>query len=245
MRGGQATRRAGLRETTGDGILSMRVKTKGRGVLGRLNLIPFFDFYLALVFLASIALRVKQYREVAALFRAMPGRWPKLMQLIGQHKSLFLTRATVGPALLALVLTVIQVVASRLIWPEAGQPESGLTVARLVDHWAALILVAALGAAMMGVDIYATVVVTDVNRSVMEKYFDQAEFWLQSWTAPVVHAFTLGWINPRKMVHAEVRKALEDASGQLNSALWWIVVQTGLRVAFGLALWITYAATRG
>jgi hypothetical protein len=234
----------GLRPGPDLAILSMRVNTLVRGMLDQLNLIRFFDFYLALVFLASILLRVKQYREVGALFRAMPGRWPKLMQLIGRHKSLFLTRATVGPALLAFALIVIQMLASRLLWPEAGEPEHGLTIARLLDHWVALIIVATIGATMVGVDIYATVVVTDVNRPEMEKYFDQAEFWLRSWTAPVVRAFTFGWINPRKMVTGEVRKALEVATSYLNTAIWWVVVQTGLRVSFGLALWITYAATR-
>jgi len=41
------------------------------------------------------------------------------------------------------------------------------------------------------------------------------------------------------MVTGEVRKALEVATSYLNTAIWWVVVQTGLRVSFGLALWIT------
>ena len=75
----------------------------------------------------------------------------------------------------------------------------------------------------------------------MESYFDQAEFWLRSWTAPVVHVFTLGRINPRKLVAVEVRTYLVNASRMLNSTLWWVVVQAGLRVIFGLSLWIAYA----
>ncbi len=214
-------------------------------MLEELNLIHFFDFYLALVFLASIYLRVHQYRAVFGLMRAMPGRWPKLMKLLGEHKSLLLTRWTIGPALLALGLILVQVVASRFIWPEAATPEQGLTVARLVVHLPACIIVILLGAAMLGVDVYATFWVADINRPEMEKYFDQAEYWLKSWTAPVVHLFTLGRINPRAMVSVEVRKALEGATRDLNSALWWIVAQAGLRVAYGLAIWLTYAWTLG
>jgi len=213
-------------------------------VLAELNLIHFFDFYLALVFLASIYLRVHQYRAVFGLMRAMPGRWPKLMKLLGEHKSLLLTRATIGPALLALGLIVVQVVASRFIWPEAAKPEQGLTIARLAEHLPACILVTLLGAVMLGVDVYATFWVADINRPEMEAYFDQAEYWLKSWTAPVVRVFTFGKINPRAMVSVEVRKALEGATRDLNSALWWIVAQTGLRVAYGLAIWLTYAWTR-
>jgi hypothetical protein len=216
----------------------------GRTVLSELNLIHFFDFYLALVFLASIGLRVHQYRAVVGLMRAMPGRWPKLMKLLGEHKSLFLTRETIGPAALALVLIVVQVVASRFIWPEAAKPERGLTIARLIEHLPACVVVTLLAASMVGVDIYSTFWVAEINRPEMEKYFDQAEYWLRAWRAPVVRFFTLGKVNPRAMVSMEVRKALESALRDLNSALWWICAQTGLRVAYGLAIWLTYAWTR-
>jgi hypothetical protein len=216
----------------------------GWTVLAELNLIHFFDFYLALVFLVSILLRVRQYRAAWGLLRAMPGRWPKLMKVLGEHKSLFLTRATIGPAVLALGLIAVQILASRFIWPEAGKPEQGLTVSRLLEHAPACVVVALLGVAMVGIDTYATFWVAEIDRTEMEKYFDQAEYWLKSWTAPVVRFFTFGRINPRNMVSVEVRKALENALRDLNSALWWICVQTGVRVAFGLAIWLTYAWTR-
>ena len=90
-------------------------------------------------------------------------------------------------------------------------------------------------------DTYCCVVAGEVDQRGMEKYFDQAEYWLRSWTAPVVHFFTFGYVNPRQMVAAEVRTALVSASQLLNSTLWWVVAQTGLRILFGLALWGSYA----
>src|SRR5262249_16402118 len=69
----------------------------------------------------------------------------------------------------------------------------------------------------------------------------QAEYWLRGWKAPVVHFVTLGYINPRQMVIKEVRVALEDVSRLLNTTLWWVTVQTTLRIACGLALWGSYA----
>src|SRR5438270_553196 len=53
--------------------------------------------------------------------------------------------------------------------------------------------------------------------------------------------FTLGYVNPRKIVHAEVRKALVETSKLLNTTLWWVSLQVSLRVAFGLTLWLTWA----
>jgi len=58
---------------------------------------------------------------------------------------------------------------------------------------------------------------------------------------PVVRMVTFGYVNPRRMVAVEVRKALVEASRLLNSTFWWVSVQTGLRVLFGLALWLIFA----
>jgi hypothetical protein len=206
-----------------------------------LNLIRFFDFYLALAFLASTTARVRQYQNVLALVRAVPGRWPHLFQLVRRHGNIFLTWPTVGPALLALALLTVQMLASNLVWPEAGRPPYGLTTARLAEHPVAVPFVLLFGAAMFAVDLYFVLVVGEIDRAEMEKYFDQAEYWLRSWTAPVVRVFTFGRINPRQMVAAEVRTALVAASQLLNTTLWWVSLQVGLRIAFGLALWLTYA----
>ena len=39
----------------------------------------------------------------------------------------------------------------------------------------------------------------------------------------------------------EVRKALIEASKLLNATLWWVSIQVGLRIAYGLALWLSFA----
>jgi hypothetical protein len=202
----------------------------------QLNLIHLFDFYLAVIFLCSTALRIRQYRHILALVGAVPGRWPRLFKLVKQHSTIFLTWATVLPAVLAFSLSAIHMLACRLIWPQAD-----LTVAELVQLRPALLIIGLLGLAMLGVDGYAMFNFGEINREQLQKYFDQAEYWLRSWTAPVVQIVTFGRINPRKMVAVEVQKALVEASRLLNSTFWWVTVQTGLRVLFGLALWLTFA----
>ena len=94
---------------------------------------------------------------------------------------------------------------------------------------------------MIGLDGYVYTHLSPFNRGLLEKYFDQAEYWLRSRTAHVVRIFTLGYVNPRAQVGHEVRKALVQASALLNAQLWWVNVQVGLRLAFGLALWATWA----
>jgi hypothetical protein len=204
-----------------------------------LNLIRFFDFYLALAFLISTWMRIRQYEAIVRLVRAVPERWPRLFALVKQHHHLFLTWTTVLPALLAFGLSAVHTMACRLIWPQAS-----LTVSQLAGLWAAVPVLVLAGTAMLGVDLYATFRVGDVDRTLLEQYFDQAEYWLRSWVAPVVRVFTLGYINPRLMVAVEVRKSLLEASQLLNVTLWWVSVQVGLRILFGLSLWLTYALGR-
>lgn len=212
--------------------------------LSDLNLIHFFNFYLWLFFLIGTYRRFGQYRSILALLRSIPGRWPKLLQLVRQHGTLFLTWSTVLPGLLALALSLVQTLVSTFVWPEAGRPPEGLTVARLFQHWPAVAAVVLSGVPMLGVDLYFTIVVGEVDQPMLEEYFDQAEFWLRSWTAPVVRAFSLGFINPRKMVDVEVRKSLIEASRLLNATFWWVSLQVGLRLLYGLALWLSFALTR-
>jgi hypothetical protein len=201
-----------------------------------LNLIHFFDFYLAVALLLSTVMRLRQYEAIIRLVRAVPDRWPRLLGLVKAHHGLFLTWATLLPALLALLLLVANVLARRLLWPQAH-----LTPKDVAASPPALLFVSLFGLGMLALDLYATFRVGNVDRSLLEGYFDQAEYWLRSWVAPVVRVFTLGRINPRQMVASEVQKALLAASRLLNSTLWWVIAQTALRIAFGLCLWLTWA----
>lgn len=203
-----------------------------------LHFIRLFEFYLTLLFIVSTGLRVRQYRAVVALVRRVPGRWPHLFQLIKRHGNVFLTWGTILPLALTLALLLIQTIANHWIWPHADER---LTGALLLEVWPAIPVIVVCAAAMVAFDVCGTVQVGEIDREMMEKYFDQAEYWLRSWTAPVVRVFTLGYINPRQMVHEEVGKALESASQMLNSNLWWVVTQTVLRILCGLSLWGTYA----
>jgi len=208
-----------------------------------LNLIHFLDFYFAFMFFAGTWRRFGQYQSVGKLIVAGPGRWPHLLKLVSEYRMVFWTWSMLLPALLTLALWIIQTLASRFVFPEAGTLEDGLTNARLLELWPALFVVVPLGLAMFGFDMYSLYVVGQFDRSELEKYFDQAEYWLRSRTAHVVRVVTFGWINPRKMVAEEVEKALVAVGDMLNFTLWWISVQMGLRVAFGLSLWLTWAVT--
>ncbi|MHB1426100.1 MAG: hypothetical protein ACYC3I_23300 [Gemmataceae bacterium] len=202
-----------------------------------LRLIRFFGFYLAVMFLLSTWVRLRQYGTIVGLVRGMPNRWPLLLGLVKQYVHIFLTWGTVLPLVLLFAIFALNYLASKWLWPQADD----FTLEQMMPLHLIWPVVLVCGAAMLAVDVWGVIRVSAIDREEMEKYFDQAEYWLASWTAPVVRIFTLGHINPRQMVAVEVRTALVSSSQVLNNTLWWVVTQAGLRIAFGLSLWLAYA----
>lgn len=203
-----------------------------------LNLIRVFDFYVTLMFVISLVRRWNVYLSAVRLLIAVRGRWPKLISRLAEHRSLILNRSFFRPALLALGLTITQLVASRVIFPKAT-----LTGEQLRAEWWWVLIIAVPLVPMALVDLYFVVRVGKFDHDETVKYFDQAETWL-GWKGPLVRALTLGIVNPRKMVDDEVKKSLTEYQSTLQSSLWWVSVQIGLRLAFGLTLWGVWAAHR-
>lgn len=197
-----------------------------------LNLIRVFGIYLWVVFAVSLVRRFALYKGIAEMVFAVPQRWPRLFQILKEKRIVFLSWATFRPAVLALIVTVAYMICARWVWPAAT-----VTPTDLVSHWWMLPVVLLWGVPMLAVDFYTLIRVSGWNRDEITKHLDEAEYWLKSWKAPVVRFFTLGFVDPRKMVREEVHKAMMLGRDLLNRTLWWVVLQAGLRVGFGLTLW--------
>ncbi|SRR6266404_7007003 len=204
--------------------------------MATINLIHLFDFYLAAMFLFSLLRRFELYGTAVGIVVASPGRWPRLLRVMKEHRALFLTWTTFRPLTLALGLWAIQMIASRLIWPRAD-----LSFNHLLDSWFIPLLLGLTFVPMIAVDAYFLIRVGQIDREESIKYFDMAESWLSSWKAPVLRALTFGIVDPRRMVSEEVRKALVSINELMNRNLYWMAVQIGLRVLFGLSLWFAWA----
>ncbi|MBY0459554.1 MAG: hypothetical protein K2V38_19715, partial [Gemmataceae bacterium] len=203
-----------------------------------INLIRVFDFYVTLMFLISLIRRWDVYVNAVRIVIGVRGRWPKLIARLGEHRSLILNWSFFRPAILALALTALQLIASRLVFPLAV-----LTGDQLREEWWWVPIVCVPLVPMLAVDVYFVVRVGKFDHDETVKYFDQAETWL-GWKGPVVRALTLGLVDPQRMVDDEVRKSLQDYRGTLNASLWWVSVQIGLRLVFGLTLWTLWAVHR-
>src|SRR5437667_4886208 len=107
--------------------------SKDMSGMSQLNLIHFFDFYLAFAFVIGSVVGFGQYEAVVRLVRAVPDRWPRLLDLVKQHHAIFLTAATLLPLALVLALYLTNTLACRLIWPDAN-----LTPAAVLAVWQAV-----------------------------------------------------------------------------------------------------------
>jgi hypothetical protein len=204
-----------------------------------LNLIRLFDFYLILTVILSIYLRYRQYQDVLGLVFGVPNRWPRLFQLVTHHRTIFLTWPTLLPIGLTFALLLVHTLVYNFVWPSAE-----LTPQDLWHHWWGLACVLVTGAAMGYLDFDAIFNAGQLDRPALERDLDQAEYWLRSWVSPAVSILTFGYVDPRRMVHEEVRKALTGVSLELNKMMWRWSVQIGVRLAFGLSLWLTWAITQ-
>jgi hypothetical protein len=194
----------------------------------QLNLIHVFDFYLMAMLLLSTARRLSQYWALAGIVFSAPGRWPRLLKVMKEHRAMFFTWSTLRPAFLALALAVIHSMATRVIWPD-----SKLTVEHLLDYWWIL--------PVFIVTLVPIVRVGQVDRSETEQYLDQAEYWLTGRKAAVLRIFTLGYVDPRRMVSEEVQKTIVYLNDLMSRNFHWMSLQAGLRILFGLSLWLTWA----
>lgn len=199
--------------------------------------IRLFGFYLAVMFVCGTWLRLQQYHTILSLLVRLRSRWPNLTRLVLAHRHILVNRGTLLPLLLMLGVLLLNTLASRLIWPQADR----FCIAELGPIWPAIPVIVVVGLAMLGLDVFSALRVGAIDQSLLEKYFDQAEFWLQGVKAPVVRVLSLGFVNPRKIVATEVRGALQKAGALLHNTAWWVSLQTTLRIGFGLTLWGSYA----
>jgi hypothetical protein len=204
--------------------------------LDTLNLLDVFNCYLILAFIVSTGVRVRTYRAVLGLVWSCPSRWPKLLALVQQHRTLLLGWPILLATGLALALMLANSLAINLVWTHAQ-----VTFEDLRDHWLPLLAVGLSGGLMLWLDGQAMIWVGHFDRAALEADLDKAESWLKSWLAPAIRLATFGFVHPRRLVGAEVDRQLVDANWIVIGGMRQLSWRIGMQMAFGLTLWLTWA----
>jgi len=204
--------------------------------LDALNLLRVFNYYLILGFIVSTGVNCRTYWAMIRLMCGFPNRWPKLLELVKKHRTIFLGWPTLLAIGLALMLMLGNSLAIHLVWVQAK-----VTVDELWGRWLPLAAVLISAGLMFLLDCKAIFSVSRFDRAALEETLDQAESWMKSWMAPALRMVTLGFIHPRKIVSAEVQGALASANWIMIGGMWRLSLRTGMQVAVGLSLWLTWA----
>jgi hypothetical protein len=203
--------------------------------LDSLNLLDVFNCYLIVGFIASTAINVGRYRAILGILYGFPSRWPKLLDLVKKHRSIFFGWPTLLAIGLAFLLMLSNSLAIRMIWTQAG-----VTFEQLWGLWFPLAAVVAAGGLMLFFDVKALFSVGRFDRPALEVNLDRAESWMTSWAAPALRLATFGIVNPRKIVGSEVQRALAAANWVVIGGMWRLSLRTGMQFAVGLCLWLTW-----
>jgi hypothetical protein len=206
--------------------------------LEAVNLIRLFDLYLVLMMCISLWRRWRVYADAIRLGWSTFRTRKKLLGRVGTQVQALFTRSVVIPLAVVAVLTVVQWVCSRLIWPHAVVP-----LGDVGTSWWKVLLVFVAMLPMIGVDVYFLVKVGKFDHNSTAEYLDYAERWL-GWRGRAVRVATAGVVNPTKIVDAEVKKSLEYLGQTASWAMWWTSVQSVLRVTFGLLVWVLWVTNR-
>src|SRR5947209_12691450 len=89
--------------------------------LDAINLLDVFNYYLILGFVISTAVNLRKYRAILGLMCGFPNRWPKLLELVKKHRTIFLGWPTLLAIGLAFALMVSNSLARRLLWVQASE----------------------------------------------------------------------------------------------------------------------------
>lgn len=208
---------------------------------GTLNLLEAFNYYLILAFVVSVGVNFRTYRAVLGLVVASSSRWPKLLALVNKHRTIFLGWPMLLATGLAFALMLGNSLAIHLVWSSAS-----VTFQELRGTPLAFAFIILCGLLMLFLDGKAMFSMAQVDRTAVEEKLDKAESWLESWVSPALRIVTFGFVNPRKIVGAKVQKVLVDANWILIGGMWRMSLRIGMRLVFGLTIWLTWAfALRG
>ena len=207
--------------------------------LEAINLIRMYDFYLAVMALFSFLRRYPVYWDGLILVTTARGRWPRVVARMRQQHGVLLNWATIRPLAFALILMACQMIASRIVWPEAN-----IQFGELFSPWLLLVPFFLALVPMFLLDCYFLLRVGTFDRGETEAYLDYAEKWAGTWKAKAVRAATFGRMNPDRMVDEEVKKGLEMIGQTVSWSMWWVTAQVALRLLFGLVVWLLWATRK-
>lgn len=206
------------------------------GFLLDINLLSLFVAYITLLFVVSLALRVRFYTAIYEVARYVARSCPNVFRLIHEHwflcvRDRFLWLVGVYGSIIGLYFLF-----SRIVWPQASISPAELAA------WSPAVLVATLIliALMLAIDMVLTLQTSVIDKETVLRDLKSAEEWLGGRLYAVLNL--LGRWNPIKNyadnLTAEVMLWLNVV---FRGSMRMMILQTTLRLLVGTVLFATQA----
>lgn len=199
------------------------------------NLLRAFLWYISLLFLVSLGLRVRFYHSVYEIAQHVRYSCPRIFSLIHEHWFLCLKDGLITWVGLYLALLVPYSILNNFVWPRARV--SFLDLAALSPEYLAFVLV--LGGLMLTLDglLIAQVSVIDAARIKSDLT------WSEEWLAGSLYRFLdyLGRWNPIKLyADALTLENIRWLNRVFRTGLWSMMLQLGLRLSVAAMLYACF-----
>lgn len=204
--------------------------------LSALNLMTTYERYLILTFILSFLIRFRQYQSNVQFAWQFPQQWPSVLEVIKEHRSIFLRWTTLLPVAITLGILLVHTICYRLIWSEAT-----VTPADLSNYIGVLLFLLPVSLWMVCLDLKTLFTASQLNFAEIEKNLEKGEFALTSRTMSALRFASLGFFNPRKYVEERVADSLHGVRMALLVQLRRWSFHTAVRITFGFLLWFGYA----
>ncbi|MCA9068459.1 MAG: hypothetical protein KDA84_06030 [Planctomycetaceae bacterium] len=195
-----------------------------------------YERYLFLTFLLSFLIRFRQYQSNVQFAWQFPQQWPSVLEVIKEHRSIFLRWTTILPVAITLGILLAHTICYRLVWSEAKVSPSDLS-----DDTVVLVFLLPVSLWMIFLDLKTLFTASQLDFAEIEKNLTKGEFALNSRAMTAVRFASLGLFNPRKYVENRVADSLHGVRLALIAQLRRWSFHTAVRITFGFLLWFGYA----
>lgn len=202
------------------------------------NLLRAFIWYLALMFLFSLGMRLWFYRAVLDVAGHIQSQCPKIFDLINEHWLLILKQGLSAWLSVYLAILVPYSILNQYVWPRASITPSGLAS----FHPSALAVVLLLAGVMLALDLLLIVQVGVVDAARVKSDLTWSERWLGGNLNRVLDH--LGKWNPiKRYADAITLENMKWLNQVFRNNLRVMIVQLLLRLAVAISLYAGFLWT--
>ena len=202
------------------------------------NVLDLVIVYVTLAFLASLALRVRQYWSIYRIAKYFADACPNVFQLLQRHLA-----ALAQNGLVPMLTAYGSVFGAYLLVTRLALPQASLSIAELSARPGLLAWCLALLGATVAIDLAMMLQVARIDVGWVQEQLEYAERWLGGRLNRALDV--LGRWNPlRRYADVQTRLALADFNALFRYSLALTIFQTAMRLALVATLFVAVARLR-